>query len=66
MIKETIKIEIPFAESFSAREKHMNVEIQKAIDRYNSIGLIVINHEIVNKTNTFASVKFNLKKMVGA
>lgn len=66
MIKETIKIEMPLTESFSVREKHINVEIQKTIDKYNSIGFVVLNHEILNKTNTYASVRFSLKKMVGA
>jgi len=66
MIKQTVKINIPSGSDFSKRERHINVEIQKQIDLFNSQGLIVLNHEIANKTNTYASVKFILKKMVGA
>lgn len=66
MITETVKINIPSTSDFSKREKHINVEIQKQIDLFNSQGLIVLSHEIANKTNTYASVKFKLKKMVGA
>lgn len=66
MIKETIKINIPETTSFSQREKHINTEIQKSIDLYNSRGFTVLNYEVINKTNTYASVKFNLKRMIGA
>lgn len=66
MITETVKINIPPASDFSKREKHINVEIQRQIDLFNSQGLIVLSHDIANKTNTHASVKFKLKKMVGA
>ena len=66
MIQETIKINIPETSSFSNREKHVNTEIQKNIDLYNSRGFTVFSYDVLNKTNTYASVKFNLKRMIGA
>jgi hypothetical protein len=51
-------------QSLNEREKSINTQIQKAIDVYNSNGFIVLEHKVVNKTNTHASVNFTLKKMV--
>jgi hypothetical protein len=64
MIKELIKFDIKNMQSLNEREKSINTQIQKAIDVYNSNGFIVLEHKVVNKTNTHASVNFTLKKMV--
>lgn len=64
MNKETLKIVIKENLDFNKREKFINTEIQRAIDLYNSNGFVVVNHNILNKTNTYATVSFNLKKMV--
>jgi hypothetical protein len=61
MIQETIKIQInkPNA-TFSEREKYINTEIQKIIDSYNNKGFNVLSHSVKNKTNSFATVEFDL------
>jgi hypothetical protein len=64
MIKETLKIKIKEGLDFNKREKYVNTEIQKTIDLYNSDGFVVIDHQIANKTNTYATVNFFLKKMI--
>jgi len=64
MTKETLKITIKENLDFNRREKFVNTEIQRAIDLYNANGFVVIDHKILNKTNTYATVSFNLKKMV--
>jgi hypothetical protein len=66
MIKETTKINLTKNASFGAREKEINVQIQKQIDIYNSRGFIVINHSVLNKSDSHASVSFSLKKMLGS
>ena len=66
MISEIVKI--PFVkpnQSFSDREKRINTEIQKLMESYSNKGYIVLNHTVLNKTDSNASVKFNLKQMVG-
>lgn len=62
---DTIKIQLKSESTFNQRERMINVEIQKTIDEYNSKGYMVLNHEIANKTDTFATVKFTLKQMIG-
>ena len=62
---DTVKIQLKPASNFNQREKMINVEIQKAIDLYNTKGYTVLNHETVNKTDSFATVKFTLKRMIG-
>lgn len=64
MTKETLKIAIKENLDYNRREKFINTEIQRAIDLYNSNGYVVVNHNIVNKTNTYATVSFSLKKMI--
>lgn len=66
MIKDTVKINLTKNASFAAREKEINVQVQKNIDLYNSKGYIVLEHSILNKTDSHATVNFSLKKMVGA
>lgn len=66
MIKDTVKINLIKNASFAAREKEINVQVQKNIDLYNSKGYIVLEHSILNKTDSHATVNFSLKKMVGA
>ena len=64
MIKETIKFDISKEKTLNGREKSINTQIQKSIDLYNSRGWIVLEHRVINKTNTHATVGFTLKKMV--
>ena len=61
---ETIKIDLKGSKDFSDREKKINTEIQKHIDFLNSRGFIVIRYDVTNKSNTYAAVKFSLKRMV--
>lgn len=65
MIKDIIKINLTKNAPFSAREKEINVQIQKNIDLYNSNGYIVLEHSVLNKTDSHATINFSLKKMVG-
>lgn len=64
MIKETLKFNISKEKTLNEREKAINTQIQKAIDLYNSRGFIVLEHKVINKTNTHATVGFTLKGMV--
>jgi hypothetical protein len=66
MIKDTIKINLTKNGSFAAREKEINVQTQKQIDLYNSRGFIVVNHSVLNKSDSHATVTFSLKKMLGS
>lgn len=66
MIKDTIKINLTKNTSYGAREKEINVQIQKQIDIYNSHGFIVVNHSVLNKTDSHATIAFTLKKMLGS
>lgn len=62
--KDLIKIEIKKPNlSFSEREKFFNTEIQKIMEKYNSLGFIVLEHKTINKGSTSASIEFSLKKM---
>jgi hypothetical protein len=66
MITETVRIAITKPNlSFSDREKFINTNIQKIMENYKQSGMIVMNHNVVNKSDSHASVKFNLTKMVG-
>ena len=66
MITETVVIKIKDGNlSFSDRERIVNTEILKQIDSFKSKGFIVIDHNILNKTNSHATVNFSLKRMVG-
>lgn len=62
---DTVKIQLKPASSFNERERMINVEIQKTIDLFNSKGYTVINHDVANKTDSYATVKFTLKRMIG-
>jgi hypothetical protein len=63
--KELVKVEIEKTNlSFSERERTINTEIQRKIDNYNSSGFVVIEHNIINKSASSATVEFSLKKMV--
>lgn len=64
MIKETIKFNISKERTLNEREKSINTQIQKTIDLYNSRGLIVVDHKVLNKTNINATVGFTLKQMI--
>jgi hypothetical protein len=64
MIKDIVKINLTKNASFAAREKEINVQIQKNIDLYNSRGYIVLEHSVLNKTDSYASVNFSLKRML--
>jgi hypothetical protein len=50
---------------FSRREKFVNTQIQKNIDLFNHNGFIVLEHNILTKNDSYASVEFKLKRMVG-
>lgn len=64
MIKETVKIEINKPNlSFGDRERVINVGIQKKIDDFQSKGLVTVEHTVLNKTESFATVSFVLKPM---
>jgi hypothetical protein len=67
-ISEThlLKINIPNKQdsTFNSREKHMNVEIQKAIDSYNKRGYMVVEQSAINKTATHATIKFVVQKLI--
>lgn len=62
---DTVKIQLKSASPFNERERMINVEVQKAIDLYNSKGYTVLSHEVANKTDSYATVKFTLKRMIG-
>lgn len=63
--KELVKVEMKKPNlSFSEREKHINTEIQRKIDNYNSTGFFVVEHKVVNKSGSSATVEFSLKKMI--
>jgi hypothetical protein len=59
----TFKVDFKPNQSFSQREKTINEQIQKHIDVLNSRGLITLSHSVLNKTDRFATIVFNLKKM---
>jgi hypothetical protein len=64
MIKETVKIEINKPNlSFGDRERVINVGIQKKIDEFQTKGFVTVEHTILNKTESFATVSFVLKPM---
>jgi hypothetical protein len=66
MITETVVIKIKDGNlSFSDRERIINTQILKQIDSFKSKGFIVIDHNILNKNNSHATVNFSLKRMVG-
>jgi hypothetical protein len=60
---QTVKIPLKPKLSFAGRERIINTEIQKITDAYNKIGLIKESHEILNKTDSYAIIKFVLLKM---
>lgn len=66
MIKDTVKINLTKNASYGAREKEINVQIQKQIDLYNSRGFIVVSHSVLNKTDSHATIAFSLKRMLGS
>lgn len=66
MIKDIVKINLTKNSSFAAREKEINVQIQKNIDLFNSKGYIVLEHSVSNKTDSHANIIFSLKRMVGS
>lgn len=65
MIKDIVKINLTKNASFAAREKEINVQVQKNIDLYNSRGYIVLEHSVSNKTDSHATINFTVKKMIG-
>ncbi len=63
--KDLVKIDINKPNlSFSERERTINTQIQKKIDNYNTLGYFVVEHNVVNKSGSSATVEFSLKKMV--
>ena len=63
-IKTIIKIEFKQKQTFQQRERFLNQEIQKNIDLLNDRGYITLSHKTNNKNDKFASVEFELKKMI--
>ena len=64
MIKETVKIEINKPNlTFGDRERIINVGIQNKIDSYRQRGFVVVEHNVLNKTESFATVTFSLNQM---
>lgn len=63
--KDLVKIDISKPNSsFADRERTINTQIQKKIDNYNSSGFFVVEHNIINKSGSSATVEFSLKKML--
>ena len=64
---ELVKITLPQGPevTFNSRERKINTEIQKLIDSYNKRGFTVVERDIIHKTNTHATVKFILQKLIG-
>jgi len=61
---QTVKIPLKAKASFADRERTINTEIQKLTEAYNKQGYIKENHEVLNKTDSYATVKFFLKRMI--
>jgi hypothetical protein len=62
--KDLVKIDILKPNSsFGEREKVINTQIQKKIDNYNASGFFVVEHNVINKSGSSATVEFSLKKM---
>lgn len=58
---KTIKIQIPNHNlTLSQREKIVNEQILKLIDELKKQGLYTKQHEIINRTSSFYSVRFTL------
>jgi hypothetical protein len=59
MQTKTIKIQIPAQNlTFSQREKIVNEQILKLIENFKKEGFSTKNHEILNRTVSFYSVRF--------
>lgn len=61
----TEKIELPAKPSttFSERERHLNVTIQKKLDEFRRNGFNVSDHKVVNKSVNSATVSFTVQRM---
>jgi hypothetical protein len=66
IFKEIVKIPLTQDRNFNQREREINQEVQRQIDFFNARGYITESHEISHRSDVFASVTFNLRKMVGA
>jgi len=64
IINQIVKIELKDNQTFAQRQKFLNESIQKNIDNFNERGFITISHSILNKSDKFASVNFQLQKML--
>jgi Asp-tRNA(Asn)/Glu-tRNA(Gln) amidotransferase B subunit len=58
MIKETRVLKVPLKpnSTFGERERTINFEIQKQIDALKNTGVNVLEHTIINKTDSYATI----------
>jgi hypothetical protein len=61
---QIVKIELKESQTFAQRQKNLNEAIQRNIDLFNEKGFITLSHSIVNKSDKFASVNFQLQRMI--
>lgn len=65
---EVVRIDLPNTpnSNFNTRERTLNVEVQKVIDAYNRKGFVVVDREIIHKSATHASIRFDVQRMLSA
>jgi len=60
MEERIIKIDLPQSGNFSAREKTINEKVLRYMDSVSVAGKKVVKHEVVNKNDKYATVKFTI------